>query len=680
MPAPLELLAAMRKHWKPMAAYLSRPSIEHYFFHPHLTPDVQMDLFWQSIISATGSGEVLIHTPAAALGPIARVRAEGGAALGRGWGVALARVDDGDYASILVVTAAHLVEPVSGKERDIKVYFPFLQGFGVSARRMPIADRTLDLGLVAVDQFPARLLPRIFDVFWTACPDVQSGPVDVPLDVMGWRRERLRGTLSPGDSRGAIRVLGVESRPGFSGGAVVRNGVEIAGMLTRHTGGPDGAVGASIEAMLRLIPLGQRFRASPDCSADSLERRAAFAVTKAFLKKERPALPDSRLLTALFGGEQAARIRVGELPRFDRYELGRGETPVDLAGRCGVVNGQGRTPESDRFLEATAPRDAQGRPVIKPEDTVGCSLPLDGRGPTLIFLRDNIEIPACIVGSARRGSHGVPLVYWSGRFWDGTFLGRCHQLHVKRHEPAGWVRATARRMPWNHSVRDIPAGPFTMGPCEGIRFEVGKAPVPGFCDGKVPGPVDQSFVRHTAAYRISRFPVTVEEYAWCVADGRCTYKRPETELGQVRSNRDCNWGHAGRERHPMNCIDWQEAAQFCTVLGGQLPTETQWEKSARGTDGRSTPWKDPRFGSRALALDDTMEVGLMSELASPYGIEDIVTQLGEWTRSPMFDDADAYAKAFSNERVTRGRLDALSRDSSEKGYARLGFRCVFTAR
>jgi hypothetical protein len=46
----------------------------------------------------------------------------------------------------------------------------------------------------------------------------------------------------------------------------------------------------------------------------------------------------------------------------------------------------------------------------------------------------------------------------------------------------------------------------------------------------------------------------------------------------------------------------------------------------------------------------------------------------------MFDDADAYAKAFSNERVTRGRLDALSRDSSEKGYARLGFRCVFTAR
>lgn len=105
----------------------------------------------------------------------------------------------------------------------------------------------------------------------------------------------------------------------------------------------------------------------------------------------------------------------------------------------------------------------------------------------------------------------------------------------------------------------IPAGPFTMGSNE---HEYEK-------------PVHQVNLR---AYRIGRTPVTVGQF-----------RRYCSETGIPFSNfKVPSWGW--REDHPMVNVNWEEARAFCVWAGGDLPTEAQWEKAARGPDGRRYPW------------------------------------------------------------------------------------------
>ena len=52
----------------------------------------------------------------------------------------------------------------------------------------------------------------------------------------------------------------------------------------------------------------------------------------------------------------------------------------------------------------------------------------------------------------------------------------------------------------------------------------------------------------------------------------------------------CNWGVAGRDNHPVNCIDVTRAAAYCAALGGRLPTVEEWQFAARGPTPRTYPW------------------------------------------------------------------------------------------
>lgn len=163
----------------------------------------------------------------------------------------------------------------------------------------------------------------------------------------------------------------------------------------------------------------------------------------------------------------------------------------------------------------------------------------------------------------------------------------------------------------------VPGGEFAMGcneavdsECEDNEKPQRKVDVPGF--------------------RIDRTEVTVEAYRQCVDAKRCT--PPDT--GEERF---CNWGQAGREKHPINCLDWNQAEAFCAWAGKRLPTEVEWEKAARGTDGRVYPWGntwDLPKGNVYETYDghkETAPVGSFPDGASPYGALDMAGNVWEWT-------------------------------------------------
>jgi formylglycine-generating enzyme required for sulfatase activity len=177
--------------------------------------------------------------------------------------------------------------------------------------------------------------------------------------------------------------------------------------------------------------------------------------------------------------------------------------------------------------------------------------------------------------------------------------------------------------------------------------------------------------------------VTVSDYTACVADGACT--APEPDAG-------CNYTVSGRELHPVNCVNWQDASDYCAWMGKRLPTEWEWEWAARGrTEARTYPWGSAAptcqlavmyEGGGGCGQDTTWQVGSKSPAGDSLdGIRDMAGNVWEWTGS--------WYEPEEQSRVLRGGswLDEASlsfetsyRISEDPGIPDMlfGFRCVGT--
>lgn len=205
---------------------------------------------------------------------------------------------------------------------------------------------------------------------------------------------------------------------------------------------------------------------------------------------------------------------------------------------------------------------------------------------------------------------------WAVRYAAAQALGRLGDPRFQRDEP---------------QMVTVPAGEFMMG---------GK----DYDDEK---PVHQVSLPE---YRIGRYPVTNAEYQRFLDD--TDHPWPASwEEGRYP---------AGKANHPVVTVSWHDALAYCKWLSQKtgkiyrLPTEAEWEKAARGTDGREYPWGNDfdktKCNTQESGILTTTSVGIYLEGASPYGVHDMAGNVWEWC-------ADWF-----NENEYKGRENSIVKD------------------
>ena len=156
----------------------------------------------------------------------------------------------------------------------------------------------------------------------------------------------------------------------------------------------------------------------------------------------------------------------------------------------------------------------------------------------------------------------------------------------------------------------VSEGPFTMGSDTGS-------------DNEKPA--------HTvtlAAFWIDQTEVTNDKYAQCVQTGAC--QPPADKSSKKQPN---YYGNSNFSEYPVIYVEWNQAKTYCEWAGGRLPTEAEWEKAARGTDGRIYPWGDSidkTYANYNNNVGDTTAVGQYEKGKSFYGAYDMTGNVWEW--------------------------------------------------
>lgn len=189
-------------------------------------------------------------------------------------------------------------------------------------------------------------------------------------------------------------------------------------------------------------------------------------------------------------------------------------------------------------------------------------------------------------------------------------------------------------------------------------------------------------------FEIDVFEVTNEEFARFVEEtGHVTDAEKAGDSMTWRTYAE------GKPQHPVVKASWNDAVAYCEWAGKRLPTEAEWEKAARGTDGLTYPWGDEWEPTKANTKEGgyrgTTIVGSFPEGASPYGVMDMAGNVAEWTAdwykaypgsdftSPYFGEKYRVIRGggwFSDKELVRG--SSRSASSVDLANDDVGFRCA----
>jgi formylglycine-generating enzyme required for sulfatase activity len=266
-----------------------------------------------------------------------------------------------------------------------------------------------------------------------------------------------------------------------------------------------------------------------------------------------------------------------------------------------------------------------------------------------------VMVAACAVGSGCTETKKAPDP-------DAAALKPSAQPAVADSPPTRPSAAPAPSATVGSMIR-IPGGVFMMGSTDGQPDEKPEHRV------------------QVTSFEMDVTEVTVGAYQLCIDSDKCT----TPDLDQL-----CNWGRPGKEGHPMNCLDWDQASAYCASVAKRLPTEEEWEYAARGKEGRAYPWGNtppPSDLCWARTRIGTCPADSVP-VDSPFGLRGMGGNVWEWTSSGYSDD---YGKKRLNERrVYRGgsffedkpehmRATTRNRRPTNVRFDYLGFRCARSA-
>jgi formylglycine-generating enzyme required for sulfatase activity len=282
--------------------------------------------------------------------------------------------------------------------------------------------------------------------------------------------------------------------------------------------------------------------------------------------------------------------------------------------------------------------------------------------------------------------------------WDTIFSAETHTEHsydslghktirLEVKDETGVSRATKGEVFVTVASKEmmlIPAGEFVMGSPENVGN-------------------DDEHPQHTVYlddFFIGKYEVTNEQYVEFLNaigknDDDAGHTFVNMDIARVRYKNQIYKMVKGWEDHPVAGISWYGAKAYAEWDGGRLPTEAEWEKAARGSDGREWPWGNSWVAENCNTWEagphNTTPVGNYPIGVSPYGVHDLTGNLYEWvadwyqadyykfspSRNPKGPDSGAF-------RVLRGgswaELENLSRPSvrfgqpPDSGDSDFGFR------
>jgi formylglycine-generating enzyme required for sulfatase activity len=311
-----------------------------------------------------------------------------------------------------------------------------------------------------------------------------------------------------------------------------------------------------------------------------------------------------------------------------------------------------------------------------------------------------------------------------GIFWGGNYLW-------------GWERTqTPTFPPAKVTTQQVDDLLIVSWPNNGIKIEMVLVPA-----GEFPmGSIDEAPVHdvNLDTFWIDRTEVTNDQFAAFIkVTGYQTTAEQEgvsrvEGLGADWRVNEADWQHPqgpdshvnGLGEHPVVQVSWHDATAYCLWRGARLPTEAEWEKAARGTDGRRYPWGNQFDGTRLnfcdancfhrwqnIDFDDnyvrTAPVGSYPDGASPYSALDMVGNVAEWvsdwyiydyysqspTNNPqgpadedipkptLFNHMNGGAKGVRgggwNSSEPALSVDYRNRNEPENSDDSIGFRCAY---
>ena len=232
----------------------------------------------------------------------------------------------------------------------------------------------------------------------------------------------------------------------------------------------------------------------------------------------------------------------------------------------------------------------------------------------------------------------------------------------------------------------VPAGAFSMG-------------------GEAHGDEKPIHTVNLDAYYIDKFEVTNAAYKRCVDAGVCNPPKQSDSY-----SRQAYYGNPKFDEYPVIYVDWNMAKIYCEWRGGRLPAEAEWEKAARGMDGRTYPWGNDFDGTKLNFCDkncvfgwakknvgdgyaDTAPAGSYLDGVSPYGVHDMAGNVWEWVNDwygsvyyQISPSLNPWGPDSGEYRVLRGgawedkqsnvRSANRSWTGPETFYNSVGFRCA----